>query len=181
MDIRKIKKYAHSLIKVADELDYDIKNITKNLSLFKSLVREVPQLRYLLLSKRIPLESKLSTINDVFQNHYGQVELQCIIALLENGHIRMINDIIDRLNILIQSDSNFKKIHVISSKQLDEEGKNEIIQSIKGKFNINKFSETTFSIDEKMLGGIKIRIGNKIIDGSVSTKLKKIKESLLSI
>ena len=48
------------------------------------------------------------------------------------------------------------------------------------KENVNDFSETSFSIDKKLQGGIKVRIGNKIIDGSVSTKLKKIKKYLLS-
>jgi F0F1-type ATP synthase delta subunit len=38
-----------------------------------------------------------------------------------------------------------------------------------------------FDVDSKILGGIKVRIGNKIIDGSVLTKLKKIKQSLLGI
>ena len=72
-------------------------------------------------------------------------------------------------------------IDIVSSKQLDETEKNEIVKSLKNKFKINDSSETLFSVDKKILGGIKIRIGNKIIDGSVSTKLKKIKESLLSI
>ena len=72
-------------------------------------------------------------------------------------------------------------IDIVSSKQLDETEKNEIVKSLKNKFKINDSSETSFSVDKKILGGIKIRIGNKIIDGSVSTKLKKIKESLLSI
>ena len=35
-------------------------------------------------------------------------------------------------------------------------------------------------IDKNILGGIKIRIGNKIIDGSISTKLNKIKRALTS-
>ena len=47
--------------------------------------------------------------------------------------------------------------------------------------NISDSSNTTFDVDAKILGGIKVRIGNKIIDGSVSTKLKKIKQSLLGI
>ena len=90
-------------------------------------------------------------------------------------------DIIDKLHSIIQSDSNIKNIDIVSSKQLDETEKNEIVKSLKNKFKINDSSETSFSVDKKILGGIKIRIGNKIIDGSVSTKLKKIKESLLSI
>ena len=44
-----------------------------NLFLFKSLMREIPELRYLLFSKRIPLDSKLSTIKNVFSNYFGKL------------------------------------------------------------------------------------------------------------
>ena len=178
--IRKIKKYADSLIRVSKQLDYDIKDIVNNLFLFKSLMREIPELRYLLFSKRIPLDSKLSTIKNVFSNYFGSLELEFIFMLIRDSQIINITDIIDKLHSIIKSNSNINNIHIVSSKQLDELVKNEIIESIKHRFNIKDSSDTSFSIDKKILGGIKVRIGNKIIDGSVSTKLKKIRESLLS-
>ena len=178
---RKIKKYADSLIKVSNQLDNDIKDIVNNLFLFKRLVREIPELRYLLFSKRISLDSKLSAIKNIFSNYFKAIELEFIFILLKDGQISIMADIIDKLHSIIQSDSNIKNIDIVSSKQLDETEKNEIVKSLKNKFKINDSSETLFSVDKKILGGIKIRIGNKIIDGSVSTKLKKIKESLLSI
>ena len=46
---------------------------------------------------------------------------------------------------------------------------------------LDNSSKATFKVEEDMLGGIKIRIGNKIIDGSLSTKLEKVKKSLLSV
>ena len=100
--------------------------------------------------------------------------------LLNDGEIGNITDIINKLDIIIQSDRNKQNIHVVSSKQLDEEEKFDIIESIKNRYNI-KSSDTSFSVDNKILGGIKIRIGNKIIDGSALTQLKKIRESLLSV
>ena len=177
---RKIKKYADSLIKVSNQLDNDIKDIVNNLFLFKRLVREIPELRYLLFSKRIPLDSKLSAIKNIFSNYFKVIELEFIFILLKDGQISIMADIIDKLHSIIQSDSNIKNINIVSSKQLDEHVKNEIIESIKHRFNIKDSSDTSFSIDKKILGGIKVRIGNKIIDGSIATKLKKIRESLLS-
>ena len=63
---------------------------------------------------------------------------------------------------------------------------NKILIKDKVNFLINKFeldntSDIKFSVDSSIMGGIKVRIGNKIIDGSVSTKLRKIKQSLLGI
>ena len=80
---RKIKKYADSLIKVSNQLDNDIKDIVNNLFLFKRLVREIPELRYLLFSKRISLDSKLSAIKNIFSNYFKVIELEFIFILLK--------------------------------------------------------------------------------------------------
>ena len=90
--------------------------------------------------------------------------------LIKDSQIINITNIIDKLHSIIKSNSNINNIHIVSSKQLDEHVKNEIIESIKNRFNIKDSSETSFSIDKKILGGIKVRIGNKIIDGSIATK-----------
>ena len=52
---------------------------------------------------------------------------------------------------------------------------------IKKEFGVDSSSKAIFDVNKEIIGGITIRIGNKIIDGSVITKLKKIKQSLLSI
>ena len=179
-NLRKIKKYAESLIKVSSKLNLDVNEITNNLILFKNLIREVPELRYLLQSKRIPLEVKKNAIKKTFDRYFGSIEIEFISMLLNDGEIGNITDIINKLDIIIQSDRNKQNIHVVASKQLDEEEKSNIIESIKNRYNI-KSSDTSFSVDNKILGGIKIRIGNKIIDGSALTQLKKIRESLLSV
>ena len=53
--------------------------------------------------------------------------------------------------------------------------------SLRIRFELDNTSDIKFSVDSSIMGGIKVRIGNKIIDGSVSTKLRKIKQSLLGI
>ena len=35
-------------------------------------------------------------------------------------------------------------------------------------------------VDPKMLGGVKLRIGDQLIDGSVQTKLRRLSESIQS-
>ena len=34
--------------------------------------------------------------------------------------------------------------------------------------------------DKKILGGIKLKVGNTLIDGSLSTKLEKLKENMVN-
>ena len=86
-NLRKIKKYAESLIKVSSKLNLDVNEITNNLILFKNLIREVPELRYLLQSKRIPLEVKKNAIKKTFDRYFGSIEIEFISMLLNDGEI----------------------------------------------------------------------------------------------
>ena len=52
------------------------------------------------------------------------------------------------------------------------------------KSNIESKTNTKISIenlvDKKLLGGIKLKVGNTLIDGSLSTRLEKLKQSMIN-
>ena len=181
IDSRKTKKYSDSLISVSDKLDHDIRLVTKNLLLFNNHIKELSDLRYLIMSKRISVNSKLTAIKNIFSSTLEEIELEFISLLVSNGDISFLGNIIEKLNFTIEMNSNVKNIHITSANDFKEDEKNEIVELIKNKFSIDNSSKATFDVDKNIIGGITIRIGNKIIDGSIVTKLKKIKQSLLSI
>ena len=41
--------------------------------------------------------------------------------------------------------------------------------------------EMNYSVDEKLIGGMKIRIGDRIVDSSISTKLNELAKNLRRI
>ena len=179
-DVKKIKKYAEALFRASSASNQNLRSIINNLNLFKSLLKDVPELKYLISSKRVSLKNKHNIINNIFINFLGEIELELILVLISNREASMYLDIVERFMYLFNSSSNIKKIQITSSNEYSGLDKEELVESIRQKFNIDNSSKATFKVEEDMLGGIKIRIGNKIIDGSLSTKLEKIKKSLLS-
>ena len=178
-DLGKIKKYANVLIKVSSPTN--IGDTLQGLTSFKQNLKEFPELRHLLSSKRVSMNDKIKSIKHIFSNYYNNITIEFISLIIENNDISIYNDILDNAIRLAESSSNTKEIHITSHKEYSDQDQSEILSTLKEKFNISDSSTATFNVDSKILGGIKIRIGNKIIDGSVSTKLKKIKQSLLGI
>ena len=180
-DLRKIKKYANVFIDVSNSNGQDINTNIQDLISFKNILKQFPELRYLLLSKQVSLNDKIKSIKNIFNQYYKKITIEFISLLIENNNMSSYNDIIGKILSNVELNSNTKKIHITSHKEYSRDEQLEIMVALKDKFNISDSSKTTFGIDPQILGGIKVRIGNKILDGSVSTKLKKIKESLLSI
>ena len=50
--------------------------------------------------------------------------------------------------------------------------------SVESKTN-NKVSIKNI-VDKSLLGGIKLKVGNTLIDGSISTRLEKLKQSMIN-
>jgi len=178
-DTRKINKYAHSLINVTNPSN--IGDSVDGLISFKVMLKEFPDLRYLLSSKKVSIDDKLKSINNIFCKFYNGITLEFILLLIRNNDFSMYNDILNKIIILMESGSKTKKIKITSHKEYTAEDQSEILNELKNKFQLDSTSDIKFSVDSAIMGGIKVRIGNKIIDGSVSTKLRKIKQSLLGI
>ena len=180
-DQRKINKYADAIFNVSEKFQIDNKEVLKNLSLFSYLMTKVPQLRYLLLSRRIDLDKKSEIIDNVFQNFFGKIEIQMIHLLLKNGDTLLIPELSEYLLRKQESVQNTQKVSIVFSKDYDQSYKDEVLELVQKKFRVKDLSEISFSSDSKIVGGVKIRVGDKIIDGSIVTKINKIKESLISI
>tara|TARA_Y100001935_G_scaffold210173_1_gene180112 strand:- start:11 stop:553 length:543 start_codon:yes stop_codon:yes gene_type:complete len=178
-DTRKINKYAHSLINVTNS--GNIGDSVDGLISFKVMLKEFPDLRYLLTSKKVSMDDKLKSIDNIFSKFYNGITLEFILLLIKNNDFSMFNDILNKIIILMESGSKTKKIKITSHKEYTAEDQSEILNELKNKFQLDSTSDIKFSVDSAIMGGIKVRIGNKIIDGSVSTKLRKIKQSLLGI
>ena len=178
-DTRKINKYAHSLINVTNSSN--IGDSVDGLISFKVMLKEFPDLRYLLSSKKVTMDDKLKSVNSIFNKFYNGITIEFILLLIRNNDFSMYNDILNKIIILMESGSKTKKIKITSHKEYCAEDQSEIVNQLKNKFELDNTSDIKFSVDSSIMGGIKVRIGNKIIDGSVSTKLRKIKQSLLGI
>ena len=69
-------------------------------------------------------------------------------------------------------------ITAVTANQLNESDLSDLETNIKAKLN-NDISINNI-VDSKILGGIKLKVGNTLIDGSLSTKLEKLKQSMIN-
>ena len=86
-------------------------------------------------------------------------------------------DILERLDKIINYQNKKIIAKISSAKKLKEEIKIELALFLKKRYKIEKvvFNET---IDEKLLGGIRIEVDDEIIDLTIKNKIRKLQEHL---
>jgi F-type H+-transporting ATPase subunit delta len=87
-------------------------------------------------------------------------------------------DILERLDKIINYENQKIVVKVLSAKKLKEESKQELVFFLKKRYLIKEVTLVE-TIDEKLLGGIRIEVNDEIIDLTVKNKIKKLQEHLI--
>lgn len=101
-----------------------------------------------------------------------------VIFMRDKNLINKKEEILNELEEIINIKEGIIKVKVSSSSTLDEKIKKEIIDFIKSKY---KAKEVLLELHEdiKLLGGIKIEIGDDIIDTTLSSKIHQLQNYLI--
>ncbi len=165
------KEYASALFMLASENNC-CGDYAKHLSQVKVLIEEAPEYVRLLESPAIPLSERLGAIDDAFGTMPEHI-VSFIKILCENGRIVHILDCIDEYNELLKISENRTVATVYYVEPLSEEQKNALLNklcAISG-----KIVEAVYIEDTSLIGGIKVLLDDKTIDGSIANRLNKAK------
>ena len=170
-----IKKYALSLYEIGKNEDI-LDEIQKGMEVVSSLYKSSSIFRYLLLTKKIAEVDKKKILLDTLKKSCCKHILELIFIIIERGEIKSLSGIIDRFFITMNSESGIVPVRIITATALDEEKMKTLTQSIESK--LNKKISAKNEVDSNIIGGIKLMVGNKVVDGSISHQLSKIKYAL---
>jgi F-type H+-transporting ATPase subunit delta len=104
------------------------------------------------------------------------LELELLYHLLEEGHIHLLEAVIKRFNFIAETAKTSLKVSISTAEQINPEELSEIVRNIEQK--LGKKVDADVLVDPEILGGVKFRIGNTIVDGSIATRLQKLGNSL---
>ena len=166
------KEYATALFSLATEKN-SVDQYEKSLIEIGNIFKENPDYIKVLESPAIPLSERIAFIDKAFESTYTEYLVSFIKVLCENGHIAQILDCIEAFCDLVRIYRNRTIATVYYVEPLTEEQKTALIEKLQ-KIS-GKVIEPEFIKDESLIGGIKVQIDDKIMDGSIKNRLDKAK------
>ena len=173
-----IKKYAQGLYKVA-LTEENVTQISVRLHILKDILKSVPELNQLFITRRIQIEDKLIMLKNILDDKISDIEMDLLVLLMENGHMLLYGKVLERFDYLLDKDSEIIKVQITSSTRLSDDEVQQISSKIENQ--IQKKLNVKMDTDTSLVGGIKLRVGNTLIDGSVSNRLQKMRDTLIQI
>ena len=169
-------RYASALFSIAVE-EGKIKDYRDEIKMLRKVIIENNDLLHLLSSCFISNEEKENIIDKVFVNQNINV-VNFIKVINSNKRINYIIKIFDEFIKTCNEKLNVKEGIIYSTTELTESQITKLEKALSQR--LNSQVELTNSIDERLIGGVKIVIEDKVFDGSVKNKLEKLKQSLIS-
>jgi F-type H+-transporting ATPase subunit delta len=171
------KRYALALLKIAKETD-SLGVIEEELRVVKEVVQYNPELKAILNSSKLSIEKKKEILKTAFASVNVNV-LNTLLILIDRHREDQIIDLADEFLELANEEMGIAEAEVYSTRALTD-AEREAISSVFAAKIGKKSLKIENIVDSNLLGGIRLRIGNRIYDGSLRGKLDRLERKLLS-
>lgn len=146
----------------------------------KQVLAENPELLRFLGHPDIELSEKVAVVENVFNDRISAEIVGLMRVVVTKGRASYLVSILDHF---IAKTKEFKKIgvaSVTSATELSDVQKKKIVEKLLSSTSYKEF-EMNYKVDPALIGGVVIRIGDRVVDGSIRNKLANLKKELSSI
>lgn len=165
------KEYASALFSLAREKEL-LDEIKGNIEEIKTILDTNEGYVDILSSPALTLSNRHSLIDEAFgdKNEYVVSFLK---LLCDNGHIASLNECIKEFFMLVTALENRVVAKIYYAFELTNAQKEKLIIKLKG--ITKKEIDPIYIEDKDLIGGIKIELDGRVLDGSLSSRLNNIK------
>jgi len=169
------RRYAQLLLKIAEDKD-SLEPVYRSMLHFYSSYRREPALKAFLASTKVKAEVKIQLLSKVYPDLHP-INQAFLAQLGEERDMKLLGEIIQSLELGFYQRSEQVKVHAVSTGVLSAATIDRIQNVVKSV--TSKKADFTSEVNQDILGGLTLRVGNTILDGSLSSKLSRIRQTLV--
>ena len=173
------KLYGEALFELALETDR-VSEMAEQVTVLSQTFAENPELFKLFNHPKITKEEKISVIENVFKGRFSDDIVGFLVILVEKGRYNEIEAVFDYFHAKVREYNKVGVAQVTSATELSEGQKKQVEQKLLEQTSYESF-EMHYETDASLLGGMVIRIGDRVVDSSIRTKLANMGKELKKI
>jgi F-type H+-transporting ATPase subunit delta len=169
-------KYAQAVFELAEEQNM-LDETQKQLTMVEETISGHDELATLLYHPRVPAEAKKETISKLFDTEIADFVYKFLLLLVDKRREPLLPSIVREFVKLANQARNIDEAEVTTAVPLSEDQQAALaakLSAVTGKKMILKTA-----VDKKLLGGVVVKIGDKLLDGSVARQLQVLQNALL--
>ena len=167
------KRYAQALCESAkDKID----NIENDLALVDETIFHNDELKLFFFHPVVSLLDKKKILSDSFQGKIDEITINFLETLLDEGRFKIFDTFYEIFKNEVDKIKKRQQVEIISAIEISSELKEKLNQKLSSK--LKKEIIPTYVLSSDIIGGLIIKIEDKVIDLSLKNKLELLKESI---
>ncbi len=170
-------RYARALVDVVLEQKINADIARQQLDSIVNAVHESPELRRVWESPAVSADQKRAVLDAIVKQTGVAKPIRNFVAILiDHRRIAMLDDVARQFDSELNAQLGLAEAEVSSARPLSDEGKRQLESQLERL--TGKKVRARYSSDPELLGGVVVRVGSTIYDGSVRGQLEKMKQEL---
>jgi F-type H+-transporting ATPase subunit delta len=170
-------RYARALADVVTERKLDAETVTTGLDAIAQVFHDSHELHVLFENPAVPSEQKLKLVDALVSRIGLTREVRNFLAvLIDKGRMALLPDIAQQFKVEINERLGFAEAEVISARELGSDERAHIEQQLSSV--TGKKVRARYSKDATLLGGVFVKVGSTVYDGSVRGQLERMRTAI---
>lgn len=170
-------RYASSLFEAGLELD-KIEDFYGELESIGEVFYKEESLFQILTHPRISKGEKKSLIKDIFEKNVSKEIINFLFTIVDKRREVYLFEIIEEYKSIFNEYREIADVVAITAVPMEEDAKEKLSKALKSK--LNKEVKLSNEVDKSIIGGVLLKIDEKIIDSTLKSQLKSMETVLKS-
>ncbi|MBQ8626348.1 MAG: ATP synthase F1 subunit delta [Agathobacter sp.] len=171
--------YGDALFELALE-ENKIDSLSEEIAVVLTVLAENQDLSKLMNHPKISKDEKVTLIEDIFKGRVSMELTGLMRMLVEKGHYHEIDEVLEYFQGRVKEHKNIGTAYVTSAMELSDVQKAAVVKRLLETTKYVEF-EMHYQVDAALIGGMVIRIGDRVVDSSIQTKLLDLTRELTKI
>jgi F-type H+-transporting ATPase subunit delta len=170
------RRYAEALL--ASLGDADPEKILADLESFGSWLGQIPELKVAMENPGIPADAKDKIVGSLgADGGLDPKAIQFIRLVVANRRIRQWHEMVEAFRALCDERRGIVRARVFTARALEEKAKSNLAASLSR--ILGRRVELESGVSPELLGGVELRLGSTVYDGTVAGALKALHQDLV--
>ena len=171
------RRYASALLSAAEEGNF-LDQIVEELQVIKVVLEHSRDLVQALRSPLVKGDKKIHILEDIFRDSIGEKMFIFLKLIARKKRAGLLPEIIDEFQVLLDEKRGVINVEVTSAVKLSDEQSEELMTRL-AVFTGKKI-RAKMLLNDQFIGGVAIKIGDTIYDGTISHQLQLLRRTLVS-
>lgn len=173
------KTYGDALFELAVE-ENKVDDLQEEIGQLQKILQENGDFGRLMTHPKINKDEKIKVVTDVFKGRISDELLGFLAIIISKDRYQEIDGILEYFLTEVKKYKGIGVATVTTAVPLREEQRRKVEQRLLDTTDY-KSMEIHYKQDAALIGGMVIRIGDRVVDSSISTKLNELQKELLKV